>query len=226
MRLFAFGLLAASLAVLPLLADEPKEDPAVVKAALGKIGEFIGEWKANGKAKIAGKDVNWKETVAFGWKFKDGKSWIAVEIKDGKFFTGGDVKYNQEKKLYKLTLTDSAKKELVFDGTLAKGNLVFTRKDAETSDVTKLTFYTLADGARMVVKAETQAKGKGLFNEQFQLAGNKEGESFAGGGSKKPECVVTGGAGTIQVSYLGKTYYVCCSGCKEEFEANPKKYAK
>jgi len=226
MRLLAFGLLAVSLAALPLVAEDAKEDPAVSKAALTKIGEFIGEWKAVGKAKIAGKDTNWKETVNFGWKFKDGKSWIALENKDGKFFTAGEVKYNQEKKVYKLTLTDGAKKEQSFDGTLVRGNLVFTRKDADTADITKLTFYTVADGARMVVKAEVQAKGKGLFSEQFQLAGSKEGESFAGGGSKKPECVVTGGAGTIQVSYLGKTYYVCCSGCKEEFDANPKKYVK
>jgi YHS domain-containing protein len=26
------------------------------------------------------------------------------------------------------------------------------------------------------------------------------------------------------VSYMGKSYFVCCSGCKEEFDANPKKY--
>ena len=226
MRLFAFGLLAVSVAMLPLVADEPKDDPAVGKAALTKIGEFVGEWKTNGKAKVAGKDVNWKETVSFGWKFKDGRSWIAVENKDGKFFTSGEVRYDQTKKVYKFTLIDADKKERTFDGTLVKGNLVFIRKDADTADVTKLTLYTLADGSRLVVKAEVQAKGKGLFGEQFQLAGNKEGESFAGGGSKKPECVVTGGAGTIQVSHLGKTYYVCCSGCKEEFEANPAKYAK
>ena len=44
------------------------------------------------------------------------------------------------------------------------------------------------------------------------------------GGEKKPECVVTGGLGTMQVSYMGQTYYVCCSGCRDEFNDNPKKY--
>ena len=38
--------------------------------------------------------------------------------------------------------------------------------------------------------------------------------------------MVSGGLGTIRVSYQGKTYYVCCSGCKAEFDANPEKYAK
>jgi YHS domain-containing protein len=35
---------------------------------------------------------------------------------------------------------------------------------------------------------------------------------------------VTGGLGTSTVSFGGKTYYVCCSGCRDEFNANPKKY--
>jgi YHS domain-containing protein len=35
------------------------------------------------------------------------------------------------------------------------------------------------------------------------------------------ECVVTGGAGTIQVSHNGKTYWVCCTGCRDLFNDNP-----
>jgi YHS domain-containing protein len=37
---------------------------------------------------------------------------------------------------------------------------------------------------------------------------------------------VTGGLGTIAVSYKGQTYYVCCGGCKDAFEADPEKYVK
>ncbi|MGL6075648.1 MAG: YHS domain-containing protein [Fimbriiglobus sp.] len=209
--------------VVPVFAEDKKPDP-VAKAALQKVGEFIGEWKANGKTKITGKETLWKETLQFGWKFKDGESWIALDIVDGKFNKSGELKYDTTKKLYKLKLVDKEKKEANFDGTIVKGNLVFTSKDTDSGDITKMTLYTVADGARMVLKTEVQAKGKGLFNELYSLAGNKEGESFAGGGSKKPECIVTGGAGTMAVSYMGKTYYVCCSGCREEFDANPKKY--
>ena len=219
--LAALALFAATLAA-PLLAADKKD--LTEKAALQKVGEYVGEWKANGKTKLTGKETYWKETLTMGWKFKDGNSSIALEIKDGKFYTSGLLNYDTEKKLYKLTMTDKAKAETAFTGTIVKGNLVFTHADADSGDVHKLTLYTVADGARLVMKSELQAKGKGLFSEQFSLAGNKEGESFAGGGSKKPECIVTGGAGTMQVSFGGKTYYVCCSGCREEFDANPKKY--
>jgi YHS domain-containing protein len=213
----------AMVIMVPAFAEDKKPDP-VAKAALQKIGDYIGEWKANGKTKVTGKETLWKETLQFGWKFKDGESWIALEIVEGKFNKSGEVKYDSTKKAYKLKLLDKEKKETNFEGTITKNQLVFTSKDAESGDVQKLTLYTIADGARMVMKYETQAKGKGLFNELYSLAGNKEGESFAGGGGKKPECIVTGGAGTMAVNYMGKTYYVCCSGCREEFDANPKKY--
>ena len=217
----------AILVAAPAGAADKKE--LTEKAALQKVGEYVGEWKANGKTKLTGKETFWKETLTMGWKFKDGTSAIALEIKDGKFYTSGVINYDTEKKVYKLVITDKDKKAVPFDGTLVKGNLVFTRTDADSGDVQKLTLYTVADGARIVVKSEVQSKGKGLFSEQFSLAGNKEGESFAGGGgagggSRRPECIVTGGAGTMQVAFGGKTYYVCCSGCREEFEANPKKY--
>ena len=38
--------------------------------------------------------------------------------------------------------------------------------------------------------------------------------------------VVTGGLGTIEVSYDGKSYYVCCTGCRDYFNENPKQVLK
>src|SRR5439155_27072915 len=58
-----------------------------------------------------------------------------------------------------------------------------------------------------------------------QVASTKIGESL-GATEKKQECVVSGGVGTMAVSYKGETFYVCCSGCRDEFNANPEKYIK
>ena len=51
----------------------------------------------------------------------------------------------------------------------------------------------------------------------------REGTRLAVEGGDGPECVVTGGRGSIQFSYKGQTYYVCCSGCKQAFDENPEK---
>ena len=84
---------------------------------------------------------------------------------------------------------------------------------------------TISEGVRLSMVMESQKGGSGPFETVFKSAGNKEGESLAGGKTaKKPECIITGGTGTIAVTYKGKTYYVCCTGCRDEFNANPQKY--
>ena len=204
-------------------------DAAKAKKALQEVQDFIGLWKLEGTQKAGGKTEAWKEDVSWGWKFKDGDAWIAVTFgKDGKgkYFNTGDLRYELDKKKYQLTLIGADKSEQVYVGeALRSGGLKLERKDEKTGDVYRLTLNTLADGIRFQVKYEKQDGGKGLFANVFAMNGNKDGESIAGG-TKKPECIVSGGAATIPVSYKGKTYYVCCTGCRDEFNANPEKYVK
>ena len=59
----------------------------------------------------------------------------------------------------------------------------------------------------------------------YQVGATKEGVAFASGDGK-PECIVSGGLGTTKLEYKGKTYYVCCSGCRDAFNDNPEKIIK
>ena len=68
-----------------------------------------------------------------------------------------------------------------------------------------------------------KADGRPFFAKKWSVGATKEGKAFAVG-TGKPECIVSGGTGTSAVSYMGKTYYVCCSGCRDEFNATPAKY--
>ena len=219
-----FAMLALFLLTPPALAaDLTPKQAAVAKEALEKLGEFVGEWNGNGSAPQKGRDQIWTETLNVSWKFKGDNAWIEFTIKDGKFLKSGELRYDPIKKVYKLDMTGTDKSMTHYDGSLVKGKLVMTAKDPASNDVSRLTLYTVSGGARMLLKAETQPKGRGLFDDQFEVAAGKAGESFAGGG-KKNECLMTGGLGTIPVSYNGKTYYVCCGGCRDEFNSDPKKY--
>ena len=225
-RLFAAGLLLAGLVSFAFAADEKPtaEDRAKAKKALQEVGDFVGQWKANAESKAGGKNQLWKETIDWAWKFsKDGDAWIAFAVEGGKFFTKGELKYLPKDKKYRFTATDKDGKEQVFTGTITKQNLLLERKDEKTGDVHKLKMNTAAEGVRFLLTYDVQTGGKGLAENVFKIAANKEGESLAGGG-KKNECIVTGGLGTIAVNFEGKTYYVCCSGCRDEFNDNPKKY--
>ena len=223
MRRFSLALFGLGVVALTAAADK-SADAAKAALQVEEVSSLVGRWKANGTAKVKGKPDIWKETVDWSWKFdKAGNSWLAVAIDGGKFATGGTLKYDPAKKVYLLTVTDKDGAEATYPGKASKKGLTFEGKD-KAGDVRRLTLTTLADGARLTYKVEVQAGGKGPFTDVYKVDATKEGESFAGGGGKKKECIVTGGLGTIAVMFAGQTYYVCCSGCKEEFDANPKKY--
>ena len=80
-------------------------------------------------------------------------------------------------------------------------------------------------GDRLVYEMWIKPSGRTIFNRKLQVGYTREGVTFGvEAGGKRPECCVTGGVGTIAVSYKGTTYYVCCSGCREAFQENPEKY--
>jgi hypothetical protein len=80
----------------------------------------------------------------------------------------------------------------------------------------------MAGDIRFIYDYKVKPANLTLYYPKFQVAFTKKGETF-GTAEKKPECVVTGGLGTIQVSHKGMTYYVCCSGCRDAFNENPEK---
>jgi YHS domain-containing protein len=201
-------------------------DKVKAKKALQEVQDFIGAWNLEGTRKVGAKTEAWKERVSWAWKFKGDDAWIVVEFEKGKHFSKGELRYLVDKKKYQLALTPPGKAEAdVYEGDYARGALRLDRKDPKTGDVYRLTMNTAAEGVRFILRFEKQDGGKGLFASVYQMAGTKEGESLAGV-SKKPECIVTGGAASIKVSYMGKDYYVCCSGCRDAFNENPEKILK
>ena len=201
-------------------------DAAKVKKALQELQEFIGPWNLEGTQKVGARTEAWKEKVNWSWKFKGDDAWLTVEFDKGKHFTKGELTYLPDRKKYRLSLTPAGKADAeVYEGEISKGVLKLERKDPRTNDVYRVSMNTAADGVRFVMKFERQEGGKGLFASVYQLAGNKEGESL-GATAKKPECIVTGGAATIKVSYMGKEYFVCCTGCRDAFNETPEKFVK
>ena len=217
--LFGSVILLAFFATTAVPADKP--EPA--KDALKALNDFVGQWKGNGETK-SGKTELWKESAEWAWDLKGEEPALKVKFTGGKQFTEGTLKYLPDKKKYELTAKDMDKKDQVFTGEIKARKLVLTREDADTKDKYTIEMSTNNDGARFVYNVAAQKKGVGIARRLVEVGLTKEGASLAGG--KKNECIITGGLGTIAVSYNGKTYYVCCTGCRDEFNANPKKYVE
>ena len=84
---------------------------------------------------------------------------------------------------------------------------------------------TAAEGVRLIVRYGHIPPGSTLLRKDYMIAATREGESL-GAAEKKNVCVVSGGVGTMPITYKGETFYVCCSGCRDAFNENPEKYVK
>jgi hypothetical protein len=204
-----------------------KDEPATAKEALQALNDFIGEWNGSGgpvKANAPAGSI-WKETLNWSWRFKGDDAWLTLDVKNGKYYKGGELRYLPEKKRYQLTLTTKDDKKQAFQGDIVDDVLTVERTDPATKETQQIKMNSAAEGIRLIWLASHKPEGRTLFTKDYQVAANKAGESL-GRAEKKNECVVSGGLGTIPVSYGGRTFYVCCSGCKDAFMENPEKYIK
>ncbi len=224
-RFLSLGvLLGLSLLAIPVLGAPTKEQ-AATKEALQALNDYIGEWKGSGAPSGArpGTNAGWTENLGWSWRFKGDDAWMTFAVKDGKHFKSGELRYLPETKRYQFTAVDSKDKKLVFEGELKDEILTLERTDPDTRELQRMTMKTPAEGVRFVYTYDHKPKGRTVFIKDYQVALTKEGLSL-GGKEKKVECVVSGGLGTIPVSYKGEMFYVCCSGCRDAFNEDPAKY--
>jgi len=219
-RVIALGLLLSLMA--PVSADEKSD----AKEALKELQEFIGSWKGTGgpdKPRPTPRDPVWNENIRWAWRFKGDDAWLHMDVKDGKLFKSAELRYLPKKKLYRLTATDKEGKQLIFEGKIEREILKLERINPETKGTEQITMNTAAEGDRFIYRLAHKNEGTTLWRRDYLIAFTREGVSL-GKVDKKNECVVSGGLGTIAVSYKGETYYVCCSGCADAFKENPEKY--
>jgi hypothetical protein len=218
------GLLAVFAVQAVLTANPPAKRSA--REALQPFNNLIGSWRATGMPDGTREEKQqfWTENMAWEWQFKDKDAWLKVVFTKGKYFTGGELRYLPEKDQFQLALTTTTKETLTFTGPLKERVLALERTDDKLKETQRLVFDLLHSN-RFVYRYEVRPENKSLFTRRYKVGVTKEGEAFAAGDGK-PECIVSGGAGTIPVSYKGQTYYVCCGGCRDEFRANPEQYIK
>lgn len=224
-RLLALGLWIGVLGAVATVPAAPSaKDQAKVKEALRELQDFIGGWKGSGATKLkpGPRDPIWGETVQWNWRFKGDACWLTIDFTGGRFLKSAEVHYLLDKKKYQLIGTPvEGKDKLVFLGGLQDDKLVFERSDPVTKQVQRIRMNTAADGIRFIYFVERRTGT--ITRMEYMLESTKIGESLASK-EKRPECVVSGGLGTMPVSYNGESFYVCCSGCAEAFKENPKKY--
>jgi YHS domain-containing protein len=200
-----------------LLALLAQKAPASTKEAMKPVQLLVGEWRVE----VDGPDAqDWGETQAWEYKIEGAVYGLQFTIKDGKRFKDGVLSYDLKRKVYRLDATRADGAKTAFEGKLTDKELVLDELVAETAAAERLNFNLLRDN-RFIGSVEKREAGQKVFAETHQYQFTRAGVSIVK--VEQPKCVVTGGSSQIPVEFQGKTYYVCCSTCRKEFQANPAK---
>ncbi len=164
----------------------------------------------------------WTESADWAWKLTSDSAGLEMTVKKGKYLKAGVLRSGKAPGtfVFKATLADGTSR--TFAGAAAEDTkrLVLTADaKAPAGGVRRVSLTPLHD-TRLLVLLEAEDPEVHTFSRLGEVGYSREGVALATGDSY-PLCIVTEGRGTIEVSYKGKTYWVCCSGCRDQFKDDP-----
>jgi hypothetical protein len=224
-------------------AKVPDEKKAqVTLAALQPFQVLLGDWnwgtrKAFGDFSKTGEDLKWI------WDFQsqpnqpalkgasDGnpyfqKLWITWLPDDEKFQLTGKTPEG-EVRILQGSWTDGGEPREESDGKKIQHihKLQLTQVSPAEGEQWQVTLSQLDNNQYLMTLARRPASGK-QFAQVDVVRQQRIGTSFAAPDSDNPgpKCIISGGLGTMQVEYKGKSYPVCCSGCAAAFRDDPERW--
>lgn len=214
--------------------DEEQSANADVIRALERFQTLIGEWRGVGQPKRAANDGAWKETAAASWHHKADSRGIHWVLESSPLAKGVVLGLDPAGERFVVTVDLGKDRQRVYrSGLIEKLDsakpIVFESAADDAQLVHRLTL-TVLSADRVTWLWEQRPEKQSFFTRVAEVGCQRQGTKLATSDGDGPECVVTGGKGTIPVSYQGKTYYVCCTGCRDAFNDDPEKtladYAK
>jgi YHS domain-containing protein len=190
--------------------------------ALKPYGGLVGSWRGVGQVERGRPKGAWQENAAWAWKLTSDSAALEATVTKGKHLKSGLLRPGKSHGAFVLeaTLADGSKRTFAGKGAGAGKPLVLTADDkAPAAGLRRVTITPLHD-TRLLVLLESEDPERHTFARLGEVGYTREGVAFAAGDAS-PVCIVTEGRGTIKVSYKGRTYYVCCSGCRDLFNDNP-----
>ena len=181
---------------------------------LADFNWLIGEWNGVAQPKRGSAAGSWTESIDVAFTFAD-----AATDPVGVEFTHDGSQTFESIELGAKSVAISPPGEDATVLPLARGGgRSWTFEAADQPQ--RLTIRKLSD-IRFVLLLESRRGSR--FRRQVEIGYTRAGERLAKVGVSGPQCIVTGGRGTIAVRHDGRTYYVCCSGCRQAFERHPEK---
>ncbi len=212
-----------------------------VLAAMKPLQALLGLWEGKTRKPIEGFSA--VDAPRWVWDFQTHPEQpaLVVQTKGNPYLTEGRMTFLVDEQKYRFESKDKEGDERVYEGTFIEQ----PRQEDVDGDTIPDQIYKLQ--LTQIVDESTNTIWQLVFNQQENnrylmelyrkrgsadfarfdtVANQRENTSIAKSEDDYGErtCVITQGLGTAKVSHDGKTYWVCCSGCKAEFEAEPAKW--
>ena len=187
-----------------------------------RLRDFVGKWRGVGQIRRGSTKGGWIERSTWAWKISPQHASLEFTSKQSHVFQRGEVRPGGEPGLFLLKATASESGLMTqYKGRFDKqSRLVLTAEKPAKNMPARVTLRLVAKGNRLITLYERQT-ASGRFLRISEVGYTRRGSDF-GKQASFIECVVSGGKGTIPVMFEGKTYYVCCGGCRDYFQANPR----
>ena len=205
-----------------LWADDAQQNDQ--KQRLARLQPLVGAWRGVGQPQRGSTRDSWVEEADWVWRFAGGDAALVADLPKAKYFRQLRLSTGTQDREYVLTATPTAGGAAVrYLGRLDdQDQLVLTAEQPAGELPQRLSFRFVAGGDRLLVLLEKRGPSGDQLTRLAEVGYTRQGSGF-GKIVTQRECVVTGGLGTIEVTHAGKTYYVCCTGCRDYFNENAEK---
>lgn len=207
-----------------------------ILAAMDPLQIVLGQWRGTTQKEVG--DFKGLDEPRWVWDFKSQRDQpaLVMESVESPYFKTARLTFFPERDIYQLTTTGTDSKERIFEGNFSapaeryqgdddrlhwKFKLELNQINGTSPRETWQVVFNQQDNNRYLMELSRLQGSR--FLRFDTVATQRQGTSFAKSDDDYGEriCIISGGLGTMQVSYQGKSYWVCCTGCKAAFEDDP-----
>ncbi len=219
-----------------------EEQIAAVVEQLQPFQVLLGKWTWTTKKKFDG-FAKHAEDLQWVWDFRTDirQPGLAFTSAEHPYFAKGVLTWLPETKQFRLTATGREGDSRILLGTWAENGepkeehdgkvvqrsykLELLQTEPADGEQWKVVLQLL-DNDQMLTDVTKRPPAGSSYSPVDVVRQQRTGTSFAVAESDNPgpKCVVSGGLGTIMVSYKGQNYPVCCTGCVAAFEEDPERW--
>jgi hypothetical protein len=209
---------------------DPQHRETCVKV-LKPLGVLVGEWKGVGQPRRGSNVGAWSEKAHAAWKFDENQSGLLLNFDPGQHYKSVVFSVAEDAVTPELFLMAAGGQTIQLkrnDESAANKTSDKPAKDVawvfesspDALPQTRCTVRVISD-IRVAMLFEEKQTVQASYRRLSEIGLTRAGARLASGNTGERQCIVTGGLGTIKVSHEGKTYFVCCEGCQQAFDADP-----